>query len=271
MASQKKKGFLVKVLKSGRNENFTNAEYHGNKTHISSSGLKLILKDPDEYYRKYIIGEKDESKSFFDFGTYIHALILEPHIVKDEFAIFGGAIRRGKLYEEFLEKHVGKIILTKSEFDLGKKLMEGYNLNPHATELVKNGVAEDTYGAEINGVLVKVRTDYITDNAIIDVKTTSSSLSLREVRETIEKYDYDLSAALYLDVVNLSRPDNKKIENFSFIFTSKKDCDTLVVDASDELIEHGRNKYLSAINKFKQLTEDGYFDPNKQKLQRITI
>ena len=52
----------MKKLKIGKNKDMTNEEYHADREYISSSGLKLILKDPDEYYRQYVLDEKSESK-----------------------------------------------------------------------------------------------------------------------------------------------------------------------------------------------------------------
>lgn len=255
-------------MKLGLNKDISNEDYHADREYISSSGLKLLLRDEREYYRKYILGEKDESKSFFDFGTYVHALILEPHIVDDEFAIFGGARRFGKTYDQFCDNNPGKIVITKSEEKLAKKIMESYDKHTLAKSLVCDGVAEETYGAVLDDMNVKIRTDYMTDGYILDVKTTSSSLATPSIQSTIMKYDYDLSAALYMDVANQY---GKKCDNFFFLFVNKKDCDILVCKASPALIENGRRKYKAAIAKFKQLKAEGFFELNKEQDDVVTI
>ena len=67
-------------LEIGINKDTTNEDYHKDRNFESSSSLKLFLKDSREYYKKYILGEKREDtyKSVYDFGSYIHSLILEP-------------------------------------------------------------------------------------------------------------------------------------------------------------------------------------------------
>lgn len=255
-------------LKLGINEEMSNEEYHGDKIFLSSSALKLILRDENEFYRKYILREKDESKSFFDFGTYIHALILEPWTVEDEFAFFGGVRRFGKTYDEFCIKNAGKIVMTLGERKLADKIMESYKSNDLATSMVSNGVPEETYAAILEGMKVKARADYIASNYILDVKTTSSSLTSSAIQSTIMKYDYDLSAALYLDVANAA---GKNLEEFIFLFVNKKSCDILICKASPELIENGRRKYKAAIAKWKELEALGFFDPDKKQEEIVTV
>ena len=90
------------MLKIGINK-CDNEDYHKDRKFKSSSTLKLFLKDPREYYKRYVLGEEREDtyKSAYDFGSYMHSLLLEPDKTNDEFAVFEGATRRGKAYEEF--------------------------------------------------------------------------------------------------------------------------------------------------------------------------
>ena len=102
------------MLKLGINH-CSNENYHGDRKFKSSSTLKLFLKDPKEYYKRYISGEPREEiyKSAYDFGSYMHSIILEPEKTDSEFAIFDGATRRGKAYEEFKSANEGKTIIIK--------------------------------------------------------------------------------------------------------------------------------------------------------------
>lgn len=258
-------------LQEGRNVNISNEDYHADRSYISSSGLKLILQDEKEYHKKYIQGIKDDSKDFFDFGTYIHALILEPHTVDQEFAFFKGAVKRGKLYDEFIKKNNNKIIISKKEVESGEKIMEAFNKSKLAKSMIKDGIAEDTYCAEIDGVKVKVRTDYLKDDCIVDVKTTSKGVNKQTLEATCVKYDYDLSAALYMDVTNLFRLDHGMniLNEFYFLFINKKDSDIVVAKASREMISNGRRKYMAAIKKYKKLKKGGFFD--KIELDELII
>ena len=83
------------MLKLGVNK-CENEDYHADRHFKSSSTLKMFLKDPREFYKRYVKGEKREDgyKSAYDFGSYVHSIILEPHQTDKEFAIFEGATRR---------------------------------------------------------------------------------------------------------------------------------------------------------------------------------
>jgi len=83
-AVMKKEGAVVK-LKTGINE-CTNEQYHSDKRFLSSSNLKLILKDVPRFKNEVIDGNRQNvSKPAFDEGSYAHTLILEPHMVQKEY------------------------------------------------------------------------------------------------------------------------------------------------------------------------------------------
>ena len=74
-------------MKDGIYTDLSNDEYHANRTHVSSSVLKTAVSDPKKYYEKYILKIDNTPKTLqaaFDFGTYVHTLILEPETVEKE-------------------------------------------------------------------------------------------------------------------------------------------------------------------------------------------
>jgi hypothetical protein len=221
----------------------------------------MILKNPHEFFAKYVKGDLSEEKAFFTFGNYIHTLILEPHLAEAEFVSYSGAVRRGKLYDAFKEEHKDKLIITKAEAELAQQIMVKFQAHNIAPKLFSGGTPEDTFATEINGLPVKARLDYLKGDMILDVKTTGGAIDMQSLQQTIVKFDYDLSAALYLDVVN-SCSENK-VDKFIFFFISKETCDSVLVQASTDMIENGRRKYLKAIAKYQKLKAEGFFDPNK--------
>ena len=175
-------------LELGINKECSNEEYHGDREYSSSSVLKTILRDPQKYYEKYVLGTyKEKGGAHFDFGSLVHAMILEPHIVDKEFAFYKGPMRRGKAYDAFVEENEGKIIITASQKILADTMCESFNLNPYAPDLIKDAVFEETVCAVIDGVKIKVRTDSRQGTAIGDVKTTGSGVSFEECINTFFK------------------------------------------------------------------------------------
>lgn len=245
----------------------TNEDYHADRTHYSSSALKLYLKDPREFHKQYILNEKpdipDALQNAFDFGSYIHTHILEPHLLEEEYAIFESGCR-----EAFEYDHKGKTIITAGQDHIARKMIESFNntvFYPDGKPIKKffqRGKAEESMFGEIDGVKVKIRTDFRKQTksfaSINDVKTTKKKVTLANIKKTCEDYDYDLSAALYVDVVEQVTGVR---HDFYFLFMGKTDYKCRIVRASEEFLERGREKYKRAIKGIKKSIETGVWIP----------
>jgi hypothetical protein len=264
------------TIVDGVNPKMSNEEYHGNRSHVSSSGLKMMLKDPRQFYLEYVKGERSDephpNQAAFDFGSYVHALILEPEVLDDEFAIFNGAMKRGKVWEEFKENvDPKKIIISQSQVSVAKPMLAEYNravvkigdTDVKIASFFEEGAAEETYGAEINGVKVKVRTDYRNSDAgfISDIKTTSErTLNKKNIENICKRFGYHISAALYVDVVTQI---TGKEHDFYFCFLSKSSGDCAIFKASAQMLEKGREEYKEAIKLLRNARESGVYWEHK--------
>ena len=255
------------MLKLGINK-CGNEDYHKDRTYKSSSTLKLFLKDPREYYKRYILGEEREEmyKSAYDFGSYMHSLILEPEKTVLEFAVFEGATRRGKAYEEFKSANEGKTIITASQAQQALDLMHLFNEDVDTAGLIQGGVAEQTLCVELDGMPIKVRADYKKDGLIVDLKTTSDPVDRFSAAKTIIRFDYDLSAALYVDAF---KEYTGKDHDFVFAFLNKQNGDVGILKASEDLLENGRKKYKHAIKNLLQAESSGVFF--KEGIQEVDL
>ena len=248
-------------LNKGINKDISNEEYHGDRTHVSSSGLKMILTDPLQFYKKYVKNEEGASNSSpaMDLGSFVHSIILEPDKTDSEFVVYNG-VRRGSRWEEFQEKEAkDKIVISALHARTAEDMVETYENNRHAIDLIKNSTPEQTVCTDLEKVPVKVRADaWRPDiNAIVDIKTTSSNLSYPELQEAIGNFYYDLSAALYVDVFK-KELKLEKTPDFYFVFIGSRDTkDTVVYKASKSLLENGRRKYKKALKRYTQCKEKG--------------
>lgn len=255
-------------LKKGINKDISNEDYHLDRNYESSSSLKLFLKDSREFYKKYILGEKEDSKfkSAFDFGSYIHSLILEPEKTDDEFIIFEGLTRRGKAWTDFKEANQDRIIMTKSQEMTATGLVAAYTDNKETQGLIQDGCAEHTLCVNLEGMDIKVRVDYIKDGMVIDLKTTSDPVDKFSAAKTIIRFDYDLSAALYVDAF---KEYTGKDHDFIFVFLNKQNNEVSVLKASNDLIENGRRKYKSAIKGLLKARKTGIY--YKEGIQEVDL
>jgi hypothetical protein len=236
----------------------SNATYHSDTTHLSSSGLKLLLKDPAQFHKEYILGERVYRKSAaFDEGTLVHSLILEPHLVESQYAVYPGARRTGKEYERFAQTvGPGKLIVTAAQMERAKELAQACASNSDCGFLLSDGEAEHSMVSQFMGVQLKARADYIQQShrIISDVKTTSKPTGC--FAETIAEFDYDLSAALYAKIA-ADNAGTKELFKFYWIVLSKADKGVSVVPASPEDMRQGLAKVELALMIYKHCKETG--------------
>lgn len=138
----------------------------------------------------------------------------------------------------------------------------------YCRDLLYRGHAEQSYTAihTATGVGVKLRPDLLVRSragrqlTLIDFKTTSSP-DLAHFLTTIEKYDYDRQAALYLDVLGASR--------FLIIGVQKKAPHAVwrvEITAMPGLIERGRKKYQRLLRAHAASLTTGGFAPMETRL-----
>lgn len=257
----------------------SNEDYHDNRTHISSSGIKLMLKDPRQFYKQYVLNEEGSGPTgpALAIGSYLHCMILEPHLLDVEFAIYPGAQRRGKVYEEFAKENQDKTILTLSQDRHVRTLVDNFNgskiiIGNHGNEkevminsFFTKGKPEESLFGELEGIKTKVRFDYRKEwedyGSINDLKTTGDYCSSKEEAENIcAKWGYDVSAALYVDMVEKY---TGKPHDFYFTIISKKTLTTHIYKASKQMIESGRAKYIEGLRRIKLARETGIYFENR--------
>lgn len=240
----------------------TNAEYHADRTHLSSSALKELYKGPEHYYKKYILGEDnlDSNSPALALGTATHCAILEPHLFADTVAVFDGKQRRGKEWELFLQNNQSKTIITSAQLRQMHLMIKGLNNNRAALDLLQGCKFEHTLMSQYSEVPVKCRCDGINieKNYIIDIKTTGYASTTEAFREVLELRDYDLSASLYMDIAeyNYIGPFD-----FYFVVLSKLDFQCRVYKTSDKTRFGGINKVSSAIDTYKKCKLTNNWEP----------
>lgn len=245
--------------------NSTNAEYHSDRTSLSSSNLKLLLTDPARFHREWVLNQAppQEQRAVFDEGSYVHSLILEPDKVS-QYAIFNGLRKAGKAFEDFVAANPGKIILTAPQVNRCKQLANSYGSLPVATKMLEKGIPEFTMLSEILGVPVKARADWINieEGYIVDVKTTSAVSDLDVFRMTCEQYKYALSAALYCQI---AFNNFGKLFDFYFIVLSKADMCANVYKASSDFLTYGASQVTQALVTYNKCKESGIWSLEQPK------
>lgn len=236
----------------------SNRDYHADKEYLSSSDLKTLLKDPSKFYNEKILGLKEPQKenAHYDIGSLVHSLILEPHLVQEEFAFFGGLRKQGPLFESFKQMYPDKIIISRPQRLKCEYYVAGYKRRPEAKKLIKGGFSEHTICVDMDGVKIKVRCDYINVDKgyIADVKTTGFSVERDSFKVTCDQYMYQLSGALYAKAAEIYYG---KPFDFYFIAISKMDGECQVYKLSEESKQRGLLQINQALEKYKACLKSG--------------
>lgn len=236
----------------------SNSDYHSNRTHLSSSALKLLLEDAPAFERKYILNEVfEEEKEAFTFGNLVHTLILEPHKLDLEYAVYPGLRRAGKEFESFKANVAnGRKIVTAVNLLKAQQMATKHMKHSTAVDLMVGALPEHNLFGSILDIPVKIRTDAIVIEAkrIIDLKTTGEPSGPDFFIETIKQYSYDLSAALYCEVAeqNFGAPFD-----FYWELLSKADGGLEIYKMSAKRRAEGKAKLVKALLLYKHCLSTG--------------
>lgn len=197
----------------------TNAEYHADRTHLSSSCIRTFIESVEDFNEKYNLGglEDDEKrKKDLDIGTALHMLLLEGEkgFKKNQIPWEPGngndlkvkAKRKEALAEQ---RRTGGYILTVPEETLVRQMADAVSKNPFAKALVDlPGLTEMSYTFEFEHLPCKVRFDRLIrvgeggegeewkPNAFLDIKTCRDA-SPEQFAKDFLNHGYHIQAFFY--------------------------------------------------------------------------
>lgn len=250
-------------------------DYHA-RAEISKSDLDLLAKSPYHFKFKDEF-EKPDSKALI-LGSAVHKLVLEPADFLKEFVAEPKADKRTKegkeVYAEFLKGSEGKIILDAEAYEKATAIANAVNSMRETALFLKDGLAEQSYFAEIEGVPVRCRPDFLNEalGLCVDLKTTSDA-SADGFAKSVANFNYHIQAAFYTDILRLC---GKRVENFLFIAVeTKKPYMTGFYTLDEAAIEQGRKTYLALLERYKLCLERnewwGYakFEPESKEIEAV--
>ena len=175
---------VLELLKDDR-------EYYSGigKNYLSNSDIGVLLENPKEF------GKSREDNKAFAEGRYFHQSILEPEKIKDVVFV-DVSTRTTKEYKAFCEANNLPFCLLKKEIDDVKNFVSIINGNiSFFEEIYKKGNQYEVPAiGEIHGMMWKGKADIVTEDAIIDLKTTSD---IHKFKWNAKKYNYDSQCYIY--------------------------------------------------------------------------
>ena len=181
-------------------EIISNAEYHGRKTHLSSTNVRTHKKNKKQFKYSLTHDLIKQTKAMAD-GTAVHAFFLERDKFDSDFVIKPADMRLNtKAGKEWAQEHQSKIII---DSELGNNLYEmekSFMDSPARLIYDKQGQSELSYFWDDLGLVKgKCRPDWISNdgNIVVDIKTTTDA-SPKGFQKSIANWEYHLQLGWYI-------------------------------------------------------------------------
>lgn len=218
-----------------------NQYYSGiGKNYLSNSDIGTLLENPKEF------GKSREDNKAFAEGRYFHQSILEPEKIKDVLFV-DVSTRTTKEYKEFCIANKIPFCLLKKEIDEVKGLVKIINGNiAFFEEIYKDGNQFEVPAVgEIQGMMWKGKADIVTNDCVIDLKTTSD---VQKFKWNAKKYNYDSQCYIYQKL--FGKP-------LVFYVIDKVTGILAVFKPTEEFVKGGEEKVARAIDMYQR-----YFSAN---------
>ena len=188
-------------------------EYHADYSALSNSMLKAFCESPPGFEAVYISKSLPPMEPTRDMviGHLTHAMVLEPETVGQDYrkipsyALAGGRIRRGKVWEEWSKQNEAYTLLNADEWRLAERMAE--SVKKEAGPLIDSpGYCEvNLYWTHPRtGIRCKARIDKLflreSGGLVMDLKTTGD---LKRFPYIFQRLRYWLQEAHYSEGVEL--------------------------------------------------------------------
>jgi len=208
---------------------------------LSNSTVGVLLSNPKLY------GVKQDPTVPMLQGSYFHTALLEPEKLNN-FDIVEASTRNTNIYKDASQ---GKLLLLKNEVDNLEEMVGVIKSNFFFYENIyaDGNLYEEPAIMELFGHKFKGKADIVTDEIVIDIKTTSN---IKDFRWSAKKYGYDSQAYLYQQFFD---------KPLVFYVIDKTTHELGVFEPTEDFVLGGRDKVLRAVEiyeKFygKNKTED---------------
>jgi len=215
--------------------------YYGDfgKQYLSNSDIDKLLNNPKQFRKPE--AHDTNRLTAFAFGRYFHHSFLEPDKAMQTLCV-DVASRNSKAYKEFLLSNEVDHALLGKECTQVVELVEEVNSNYECFDLIhaEGNIYEQPGIKEIKGQMWKGKADIITDEFIVDLKTTSK---INDFYWSARKFNYDSQAYIYEQI--FGKP-------MKFIVVDKITKMVGIFDVTEEAIQRGEEKVERAVEVYQK-------------------
>jgi len=217
------------------------------KNNLSYSALTQFKKSPNHLLAYW--NNEFKTTDAMQFGSLVHKLILQPDTFGDDFAVFEGARRAGKAWQEFSQTNQDKTIIKQSELDAANNILNNAMKHDIVKTMLENATAKEL---ELNWKYKEVNfkgfadiiTTYEGKQCVVDIKTTTDAG--KRFERDLYYNDYKMQLAMYQDQFG------KDCEAYIIAIETTTPFNVQVYKLDDSLLFKGWMDYDYLTEKFKE-------------------
>lgn len=221
-------------------------DYHSDRTTISASGLKLLLKAPALYRHRL---DHPTTTDTLEFGKAAHRKVLG--VGADIVVVDADSWRtKAAIEQRDTARAAGKVALLTKDAQRVDDMGDVLSSHALAMRLLSQGRPEVSAYAEDDetGLMRRCRFDWLADNILSDYKSCADA-SPHGFANAVARYGYDLAAAYYLDIATALGHD---AQAFAFIAQEKEPPYLVeVYDLDAEFLARGRRRYRAGLERLR--------------------
>ena len=174
----------------------TSSEYQALPA-VNWSLLRELRRSPLHYQHALTVEREDTDA--LRLGRAVHTAVLEPDRFALDYAVWQGGRRSGNEWAHFCMANHTRTILTLDQYTTACAIRDAVRSHPVASPYLSRGEPEVVlrWRHEKTGLDLKGRADWISDTAIVDLKTSRHAISPRQMSATVHALGYHCQLALY--------------------------------------------------------------------------
>jgi PDDEXK-like domain of unknown function (DUF3799) len=257
----------------------SNEDYHADKSTVSSSALRTILKSPATFYSTWMDVDYKEPSDALHFGNLVHMAILEPKKFFQRYVKmpdFGD--QRTKKNKEAKEEYMSgvsphAILVTEKEHARLECIINSVLAHKDASALLKNGQSEISgfYKDPKTGLKCRIRPDFMNFEimCMVDLKTTIDC-SLDAFSKSIWNYRYDFQLGMYCEGI---REITGRSINHAVLLAIEKNppFEVALYHCDDSVLAKGVEDYHRALSILSECIKKNQWPAYQTSMQSIQL
>lgn len=241
-----------------------NEVYHSDRDALSCSLLKPLLISPAHFLTGLVACES--SSAARDFGSLVHLLVLQPHLVSRELVVYPGVPETKGVFDAFAALHPDRLAVDEPTFakagHLAERVMETLYKGRPLQRFIEESIPEASiyFTEPTTGLRMRIRLDAMHPDISLDLKSTRFPLARAFMRDAVDKH-YDMQSYMYtlgrclFEGTTTPKP---------FVLVAAENVEPFSVSiypAGETFMSNGAAKFQACAAAFKACTDSGYW-PN---------